>query len=107
MGLSIWLLLRSIFRERSNTLRFGGGRGPEHDVCSCGFSLLPVPPRLVLSYQQDLQVSQGWTIRGDDESVILDAPGRAAVRLDDPEAAKESIRRSFLRLTDLARKRHG
>jgi len=52
-------------------------------------------------------VSQGWTIRGDDESVILDAPGRAAVRLDDPEAAKESIRRSFLRLTDLARKRHG
>ena len=40
-------------------------------------------------------VSQGWTIRGDDEGVILDAPGRAAVRLDDPEAAKESIRRSF------------
>lgn len=40
-------------------------------------------------------VSQGWTIREDDEGVILDAPGRAAVRLDDPEAAKESIRRSF------------
>ena len=40
-------------------------------------------------------VSQGWTIRGDDEGVILDAPGRAAVRLDNPEAAKESIRRSF------------
>ena len=40
-------------------------------------------------------VGQGWTIREDDEGVILDAPGRAAVRLDDPEAAKESIRRSF------------
>src|SRR6266571_4300163 len=40
-------------------------------------------------------VSQGWTVREDDEGVILDAPGRAAVRLDDPEAAKESIRRSF------------
>ncbi len=39
--------------------------------------------------------TQGWTIREDDEGVILDAPGRAAVRLDDPEAAKESIRRSF------------
>ena len=40
-------------------------------------------------------IDQGWTIREDDEGVILDAPGRAAVRLDDPEAAKESIRRSF------------
>jgi len=40
-------------------------------------------------------VSQGWTIREDDEGIILDAPGRAAVRLDDPEAAKESIRQSF------------
>ena len=40
-------------------------------------------------------LSQGWTIREDDEGIILDAPGRAAVRLDDPEAAKESIRRSF------------
>ncbi len=40
-------------------------------------------------------VSQGWTIREDDEGVILDAPGRAAIRLDDPETAKQSIRRSF------------
>ena len=40
-------------------------------------------------------LNQGWTIREDDEGIILDAPGRAAVRLDDPEAAKESIRRSF------------
>jgi hypothetical protein len=40
-------------------------------------------------------ISQGWTIREDDEGIILDAPGRAAVRLADPEAAKESIRRSF------------
>lgn len=40
-------------------------------------------------------ISQGWTIREDDEGIILDAPGRPAVRLDDPEAAKESIRRSF------------
>lgn len=40
-------------------------------------------------------LNQGWTIREDDEGIILDAPGRAAVRIDDPEAAKESIRRSF------------
>jgi hypothetical protein len=40
-------------------------------------------------------ISQGWTIREDDEGIILDAPGRSAVRLDDPEVAKESIRRSF------------
>lgn len=40
-------------------------------------------------------LSQGWTVREDDEGTILDAPGRPAVRLDDPEAAKESIRRSF------------
>lgn len=38
---------------------------------------------------------QGWTIREDDEGIILDAPGRAAVRLGDPAAAKESIRQSF------------
>ena len=37
----------------------------------------------------------GLAIREDDEGIILDAPGRAAVRLDDPEAAKESLRRSF------------
>lgn len=40
-------------------------------------------------------VNQGWTIRVDDEGVILDAPGREAVRLDDPELAKEAVRRSF------------
>jgi hypothetical protein len=40
-------------------------------------------------------IGQGWTIREDDEGIILDAPGRAAVRLDDPEAAKEAIRQSF------------
>jgi hypothetical protein len=40
-------------------------------------------------------ISQGWTIREDDEGVILDAPGRAAVRVDDPEAAKQSVRQSF------------
>ena len=40
-------------------------------------------------------LSQGWTIREDDEGIILDAPGRSAVRLNDPEAGKESIRRSF------------
>ena len=39
-------------------------------------------------------LDQGWTIREDDEGIILDAPGRGAVRLDDPEAAKETIRRS-------------
>jgi hypothetical protein len=40
-------------------------------------------------------IRQGWTIREDDEGIILDAPGRAAVRLGDPEAAKVSIRQSF------------
>jgi hypothetical protein len=40
-------------------------------------------------------INQDWTIREDDEGIILDAPGRPAVRLDNPEAAKESIRRSF------------
>src|SRR5437868_208475 len=40
-------------------------------------------------------LNQGWMIREDDEGIILDAPGRAAVRLNDPEAAKESMRRSF------------
>ena len=40
-------------------------------------------------------IGQGWTIREDDEGIILDAPGRSAIRLEDPEAAKESIRRSF------------
>lgn len=40
-------------------------------------------------------LSQGWTIREDDEGIILDAPGRSAVRIEDPEAGKESIRRSF------------
>jgi hypothetical protein len=40
-------------------------------------------------------INQGWTIREDDEGIILDAPGRPVVRFDDPEAAKESIRRSF------------
>ncbi len=40
-------------------------------------------------------VTQGWSIRCDDEGIILDAPGRAPVRLEDPESAKESIRRSF------------
>ncbi len=40
-------------------------------------------------------VSQGWTIREDDEGIILDAPGRGALRLADPEAAKERVRRSF------------
>lgn len=40
-------------------------------------------------------LSQGWTIREDDEGIILDAPGRTLVRFDDPETAKESVRRSF------------
>lgn len=53
-----------------------------------------------MRYEATLRVlrdllSQGWTIREDDEGIILDAPGRSAVRLEDPEAAKESIRRSF------------
>lgn len=40
-------------------------------------------------------LSQGWTGREDDEGIILDAPGRSGIRFANPEAAKESIRRSF------------
>jgi hypothetical protein len=70
----------------------------ESDFQSFGLSPMDLAPTVrygaTLRVLRDL-VSQGWTIREDDEGVILDAPGRAAVRLDDPEAAKESIRRSF------------
>jgi hypothetical protein len=60
-----------------------------------GFDLAPtVRYGATLRVLRDL-LSQGWTIREDDEGIILDAPGRAVVRLDDPEAGKESVRRSF------------
>jgi hypothetical protein len=63
-----------------------------------GLSSIDLAPTLrysaTLRVLRDLVV-QGWTIREDDEGVILDAPGRVAVPLNDPEAAKESIRRSF------------
>lgn len=65
---------------------------------SLGLSGMDLAPTVrygaTLRVLRDL-VSQGWTIREDDEGVILDAPGRSAVRLDDPEAAKQSIRQSF------------
>jgi hypothetical protein len=70
----------------------------ERALQAFGLSGLDLAPTVrygaTLRVLRDL-VIQGWTIREDDEGVILDAPGRAAVRLDDPEAAKESIRRSF------------
>lgn len=38
---------------------------------------------------------QGWTVRDDDEGVILDAPGRPPMSVADSEPAKEALRRSF------------
>jgi len=38
---------------------------------------------------------QGWSIREDDEGILLDAPGRGKERVKDPEVAKQDIRRSF------------
>ena len=70
----------------------------QRSLQSFGLSGMDLAPTVrygaTLRVLRDL-VTQGWTIRQDDEGTILDAPGRAAVRLDDPEAAKESIRRSF------------
>jgi hypothetical protein len=69
-----------------------------HELQAFGLSGMDLAPTVrygaTLRVLRDL-VIQGWTIREDDEGIILDAPGRAPVRLDDPEAAKESIRRSF------------
>jgi hypothetical protein len=73
-----------------------------------GLSGMDLAP--TVSYGATLRVlrdllNQGWTIREDDEGIILDAPGRAAVRIDDPEAAKESIRRLRLRRGRRVRRR--
>lgn len=38
---------------------------------------------------------QGWKLREDDEGILLDAPGRASLRVTDPEEKKEELRRSF------------
>lgn len=68
------------------------------DLLSFGLSGMDLAPTVrygaTLRVLRDL-IGQGWTLREDDEGTILDAPGRSAIRLDDPEAAKESIRRSF------------
>src|SRR4029450_401455 len=40
-------------------------------------------------------VAQEWTVRGDDEGVILDAPGDGGLRISDPEVQKAALRRSF------------
>jgi hypothetical protein len=65
-----------------------------------GFGLVGLDLAPTVRYAATLRVlrdllHQGWTIRRDDEGIILDAPGRAAMRFDNPELAKESIRRSF------------
>jgi hypothetical protein len=69
----------------------------QSELLSFGLNGMDLAPTVrygaTLRVLRDL-ISQGWTIREDDEGTILDAPGRSA-RLDDPEAAKESIRRSF------------
>ena len=68
------------------------------ELLSFGLSGMDLAPTIrygaTLRVLRDL-LSQGWTIREDDEGVILDAPDRSGVRLEDPEAGKESIRRSF------------
>lgn len=70
----------------------------QSDLLSFGLSGMDLAPTVryaaTLRVLRDL-LSQGWTIREDDEGIILDAPGRSGVRLEDPEAGKESIRRSF------------
>jgi Domain of unknown function (DUF4338) len=70
----------------------------QNSLQSFGLTRFDVAPTVrygaTLRVLRDLLI-QGWTAREDDEGVILDAPGRAAVRLEDPEAAKKSIRRSF------------
>jgi len=76
------------------------GRLAEHQLTLRALGLSGMDLALTVRYEATLRVlrdllSQGWTIREDDEGIILDAPGRSAVRLEDPEAAKESIRRSF------------
>lgn len=72
--------------DRQTSLRTFGLTGPD---------LAPtIRYAATLRVLRDL-ISQGWTIREDDEGIILDAPGRAEVRLDNPEAAKQSIRQSF------------
>jgi hypothetical protein len=40
-------------------------------------------------------VVQGWDVRGDDEGLILEAPGRGYTAVADPEREKEALRRSF------------
>jgi hypothetical protein len=72
----------------------------EHQLTLRALGLSGMDLALTVRYEATVRVlrdllSQGWTIREDDEGIILDAPGRSAVRLEDPEAAKESIRRSF------------
>lgn len=64
------------------------------------FGLSGMDLALTVRYAATLRVlrdltSQGWTIREDDEGMILDAPGRTLARSDNPEASKESIRQSF------------
>ena len=64
----------------------------ERALQRCGLRGMDLTPTVryaaTLRVLRDL-VGQGWTVREDDEGIILDAPGRAALRID------ESIRRSF------------
>lgn len=108
VGLTYQQELRGLIREltamRAGDARVVLNRGiqqvGDRQAALRALGLSAMDLALTVRYEATLRVlrdllTQGWTIREDDEGVILDAPGRAAVRLDNPEAAKESIRQSF------------
>jgi hypothetical protein len=68
------------------------------DLLSAGLTLADLAPTTryatTLRVLRDLLL-QGWRVSDDDEGVILHAPDRPAVSIDDPERAKEALRRSF------------
>ena len=70
----------------------------QHALQTFGLSGMDLAPTVrygaTLRVLRDLSTRAGRSAE-DDEGIILDAPGRAADLFDDPEAAKESIRRSF------------
>lgn len=71
-----------------------------HRDALSAFGLTPTDLIPTLQYATTLKVLrdlvvQGWTVRVDDEGIILDAPGYGGVRIGDPEPQKAALRRSF------------
>ena len=67
-------------------------------LADSGLSRLDAVPTLryvaTLKILRDLLI-QGWSVRLDDEGIMLDAPGYKGSRFDDPEPRKEALRKSF------------